>query len=126
MWATPHPWIPVLSAIEPPKIRQEKHVHKWIRSARDPSKVNPLQKAVQQAVPNKRLKSRNPFHMALDPTFDANEMWRKEWDQLTLAGKDLISNLGEKQPGFGSAPRKVWVSVNRLRTRVTKCNAVLS
>ena len=118
--ATPHQWLPVLSAITPPHLRREAAERKRLRDARDQERSNPLQTAVRGAKASGRLKSRKPFHMAKDDEWNAKEAWMREWDNARLTGGNLISDLGARQPGFTGCSRRTWVSVNRIRTRTAK------
>ena len=122
MKPTPTHFLPVLSGIGPAKLRRNyvtnkiSH-HAWAnkeyalhRLVPDPQNLHP-----------QHLKSRHPFchHAAEHHNCDHNiiEAWNKEWTKYQCP-KQLTITLDTTAPPGSDLPRKLWVTLNRLRAGV--------
>lgn len=121
--STPLEWLPVLSNIPPPHLRRQMALKKeWIKCC-----DNPLLPIHQDCLhEDLRLKSRNPpwllgKRLAQDE-FHTNTAWRDGWAASNPDRLGLISDPVVQPPGF-NLPRKIWTSLNRIRTQHGRCNS---
>ena len=73
--------------------------------------------------PPPRLTSRKPIWSDLSPA-DTSSQWRDEWQSVSVANKNLISEPTTRLPGFNLG-RSVWSMLNRFDTGQGRCAANL-
>ena len=113
--STPIEWLPVLSHIEPPRVRRKQIL------VREYKKIiaNPDLPIHQDLIHFNRLKSRSPsVRMAqqlITNNFDGYEEWQSDWQgKVSPTWHPLLIS---KEPPHGfNLPRKLWVRLNRIRT----------
>ena len=62
-----------------------------------------------------RLSSRKPIWSDLSPA-DTSSQWRYEWQSVSVANKNLISERTIRLPGFNLG-RSAWSMLNRFHSR---------
>ena len=125
--STPTVWLPVLSNIVPANIRRNYVTKKaWDKYHNSPDQF-PIMQDLNNLEMN-RLKSRKPLWLEsfLDSPFKPKDDWRLFWqnNKNTLFNQNLIVDPTEKVKGF-DLPRRVWSTINRLRTGHGRCNYML-
>ena len=123
--STPLHWLPVLSNIVPPHIRRQIAVTKsWEKFHSYPNDFPIISYIPDSRIA--RLKSRKPLWINdfLYNNRSDKEVWRSEWNSCNIFKKGLITDPSEKVPGF-NLPRKIWCTLNRLRTGHGRCNSFL-
>lgn len=118
--STPLQWLPVLSNIAPPVLRREKAAQKiWFQYMNHPNGDRiPIVHDLMNPPPH-RLISRSPIwkdSTIRNVEYSMEERWRQEWSNSPIVeNKSIIHDPTEKVPGF-LLPRKIWKTMNRLRT----------
>ena len=74
-----------------------------------------------------RLKSRRPpllNSLSLNPNnFNINDKWLEEWNEnAPTEWKPIKSDNKHEYPSGFDLPRKLWCTINRIRTNHGKCN----
>jgi len=115
--STPHPWLSVLSNIEPPvlqmKAATDKLVEKIVKHDRwpiQPDILNP---------PLLRLTFRKPLWLDLQPV-DIKSRWRHNWKSTQVVNSHLVCDPTIQQPGFDLL-RQQWSLLNHFRTEQEHC-----
>ena len=114
--STPTAWLPVMSAIAPPHLRREGINQRWFQRVRELADNIPLKQIVNTAPTSSRLKSRKPFYKSEQEQYCLDDAWRREWQQLSPRGCNLVQDPTTPLPGFDSAKRRYWTAANRLRS----------
>ena len=114
--STPTAWLPVMSAIAPPHLRREGINQRWFQRVRELADNIPLKQIVNTAPTSSRLKSRKPFYKSEQEQYCLDDAWRREWQQLSPHGCNLVQDPTTPLPGFDSAKRRYWTAANRLRS----------
>lgn len=125
--STPIPWLHVLSNIAPPNLRRLQATDREVRKAADPTSLpdTPIQRILGQPTPNTRLKSRKPiWNYQPDTSFDMDREWRKQWSSFNQRQEYTLTDPTKAPPGM-ELPRKIWSSINRVRTGHARCKATL-
>ena len=125
--STPTAWLPILSNIVPANIRSNQATKKaWDKYQNSPDQF-PIVQDLNNIQMN-RLKSRKPLWLEsfLDRPFSPKDDWRLFWEnnKATLFNQNLIADPTEKVNGF-DLQRRVWSTLNRLRTGHGRCNYML-
>ncbi|KAL1454475.1 hypothetical protein WDU94_010720 [Cyamophila willieti] len=119
---TPTFWLPTLSNIPPPKLRREKTL------LREYGKIVanenlPIHSDMED-IQTKRLPSRNPPLVKAislySENFNPTQAWKDTWERNCPALYKDLPCIDTTPPGF-EAKRKVWVTLNRIRTNTGKC-----
>ena len=124
---TPTHLLPVLSGIASAKLRRESATRKISRQAWA-SDEHPLHNLAQdyQSLDLQRLKSRRPFyrHLGQHQSSECNikEAWNEEWVQSHRTSQFQI-NSNTAIPLGSDLPKKLWISLNRLRSGVGRFGA---
>ena len=124
--STPVEWLPVLSNITPPDLRRrEATMREWSKCYTN-TKL-PLHQDIQSD-PTLRLKSRKPSWILggrlVGEGFSAAQAWQDEWNSQNPDHRKLVQDPTMRQPGF-DLPRKLWASLNRIRTGHGRCGHLL-
>lgn len=117
---TPSQWLPVLSHIAPPELRRACAASREWEKAQN--STLPIRKTLDN-LPNPRLRSRRPFwsdHQIQEPYCISTE-WQRQWDAQMLTSGANVSDPNKEPPGFNDQ-RKIFVTLNRIRTGVGRCN----
>lgn len=126
---TPKVWLPVLSHIEPPKIRRLQATENEWQKYHSPENQYPL--PILQTIDNpppSRLRSKKPIWtegVTQHPQpFNKQETWRREWLSADYGAITEHIDPTKQLPG-SNLPRKLWCKLNRLRTGQGRCKADL-
>ena len=123
--STPTSWLPVLCNIFPPHLRRKNVLKKcWDKYHLFPEDFPIMD--ILSSPPVQRLSSRKPIWSCnfLRSNFVIHEQWKIEWNDVNVFNKFLIDDPSKRVPGF-DLPRRVWCSLNRLRTGHGRCNDML-
>lgn len=112
-------WLPVLSNIQPPYLRREAAVDRFLSKIADREDL-PLFEDLSNP-PNHRLKSRHPLQLNKVPS-DVDRQWRLDWESAQVINCQLVEDPAIRQPGFDTLPRHLWCLLNRFRTGQGHCN----
>lgn len=118
---TPLDWLPVLSSIISPQHRRQTALLKlWSKLSNNTSHPIYEHSKFCNNLCTRRLKScKPPWETAIKlntAKYDAVQCWKDEWEKSELSNSSLIiKNPTNKQPGF-NLPRRIWATLNRLRT----------
>ncbi|KAI5732205.1 hypothetical protein M8J77_023312 [Diaphorina citri] len=119
---TPTFWLPTLSNIPPPKLRRESALYREYEKICANENL-PIHLDMEDIQIN-RLKSRNPpLATAISMqsgTFNLTEAWKDTWERNCPALYKELPCIFTPPPGF-DMKRKVWVTLNRIRTNTGKC-----
>lgn len=120
--STPIHWLPVLSHIPPPDLRRKTALLREYEKIQD-NPLLPIHADVNDLDKN-RLRSRRP-PMRTAKELDALEFnpalfWEREWRDACPAHCRDLPCLTEKPPAY-EQPRKIWSSINRIRTGHGRC-----
>jgi len=117
-------WLPSLCHITPSHIRRKAAYINTVKKCQ--INKNSILYDVLQELPNIRLKSRKlPWEWIENiELFNEKEAWKEEWSKFIHINKELVSDPTIKQDGF-ELRRKNWVTLNRFRTGLGKCNYLL-
>ena len=120
--ATPTEWLPVLANIEPPKIRRNKLNAQYIKKIYGNLDL-PIHRDI---ITRNRLKSRKPLWTVKEELqdFDQKREWQNLWINSNCKNKWLVEDPTRRIKGF-CLPRRLWVSLNRVRTGVGRCRSFL-
>ena len=123
--STPLYWLPTLSNIAPAHLRRKKILmREYNKIMNDPEL--PIHADININLPS-RLKSRHsPLINSLsinENIFNINDKWLEEWTNNAPSHWHSIKkdNKNEKPSGFDLS-RKLWCTLNRIRTNHGKCN----
>lgn len=126
---TPKVWLPVLSHIEPPKLRRLQATENEWQKYHSPENQYPL--PIQQTIDNpppSRLRSRKPIWTEAvtqhPQPLNKQEIWRREWLSADYGAITEHIDPTKQLPG-SNLPRKLWCKLNRLRTGHGRCKANL-
>ncbi|KAE9521936.1 hypothetical protein AGLY_017670 [Aphis glycines] len=113
--------------IAPPKIRREQAlIREWTKIKNN--KNLPVHADVRINADRLRLKSRKPpwktAEMLLLENTGENTKWFEDWMAENPDVQNIVTNPTSKQPGF-DLPRKIWVTLNRIRTGHGRCNHMM-
>lgn len=123
--STPLYWLPTLSDIAPPDLRRKNILIRELNKIMANPEL-PIHDDINLNTAQ-RLKSRSsPLVNSLAITtenFNINDKWLEKWKNSAPIEWHPIkpSNTSERPPGF-NLPRKLWCSLNRIRTNHGKCN----
>ncbi|VVC34705.1 Hypothetical protein CINCED_3A013022 [Cinara cedri] len=115
-------WLPVLENIAPPDPRRLMHAERMV----DKIKRNPKLPLYENITthPHKSLKSRHPIWDLTFPVEALSITWKTQWKDSGVRGVTLIENPEIRTPGF-DLPRKLWSTLNRIRTEQGRCKSLL-
>lgn len=123
--STPLFWLPVLSHIEPPRIRRLNNL------IREYNKIlaNPdLPIHADLNIRFSRLKSRTPpiqtAQELVRRKFNPKTDWQQEWNGLAPTQWQTLFSHKNLPAGF-DLPRKTWVTLNRVRTNHGRCGSMM-
>lgn len=115
--STPTHWLPILSHIPPADLRRKNGLLREYRKA-----INNLQLPIHRDIPDlekKRLRSRHPAMVTAKELHNANfnmiETWKEQWQEVCPEHCQALPCITERPPGY-ELPRKIWSSLNRIRT----------
>ncbi|XP_047992992.1 uncharacterized protein LOC125231576 [Leguminivora glycinivorella] len=116
---TPSRWLPVLSHIAPPDIRRtQAAARKWHKAS---TYALPIRETLNH-LPQARLPSRKPIwsdhQLQGQEPFNVSAEWRKQWQAHDGDPNIDPTNL----PAGFRDQRKIWVTINRIRTGVGRSN----
>ncbi|XP_060518350.1 uncharacterized protein LOC132697064 [Cylas formicarius] len=119
--STPTQWLPLLSFIPPPELRRQNALLKTFKKIQNNPNL-PIQNEIANANRN-RLRSRNPPTRTAEELrandFQLNNQWSNIQNEAIPAIRDM-PGISTTPPGFG-LPRKVWSTLNRIRTGHGDC-----
>lgn len=115
-------WLPVLANIAPPDLRRLIDAERIV----DKIKRNPKLPLYEDIIshPHKRLKSRHPIWDLILPVEALSITWKTRWKNSGERGVTLIENPETRIPGF-DLPRKLWSTLNRIRTEQGRSKSLL-
>lgn len=114
--STPTIWLPTLSHIPPPEMRRKNALLSEFNKINNNPQL-PIHNDIAD-LERRRLKSRRPALLSakemMNSNFDVDNLWKQHW-QEHCPPKCQSFMTTEKPPGFNQ-PRKVWTTLNRIRT----------
>ncbi|KAK7788983.1 hypothetical protein R5R35_008679 [Gryllus longicercus] len=124
--STPLYWLPVLSNIIPPSIRRQNNLLREFKKISSNQSL-PVHEVIMPV--HRRLKSRSPplvtAKRLLEEAYDGIAAWKRGWIDSALTAWHPLLDPNSPPPGF-QLPRKLWVTLNRVRTGHGRCGANLT
>lgn len=121
--STPTQWLPVLSHIQPPKLRRINALTREYKKIMENMNL-PIHQDIEGANHN-RLRSRHPptktASAAMQEGFNLTNAWTQEWNNQQA---NIMPCITQKPPGF-DLPRRTWTTLNRIRTQHGRCAYLL-
>lgn len=118
--STPTQWLPVLSNIPPPHLRRTNALIREYKTILN-NRALPVHSYIEDASRN-RLRSRKPpiktAEMAVADDFNITTRWVQEWSEAQP--NNNMPCITESPPGTNQ-PRKIWCTLNRIRTQHGRC-----
>jgi Reverse transcriptase (RNA-dependent DNA polymerase)/Endonuclease-reverse transcriptase len=115
-------WLPVLSNIEPPKLRRKAAAIRVVKNSRNYGRSLLYEQLLD--VPTPRLISRRPIWLIEQQQpltqFNINTEWTESWTTMQPQNGELVSNPCAWPPGY-DLRRHEWVLLNRFRTGQGRC-----
>ena len=127
--STPLPWLSVLCNIAPSSIRRSAALKREFNKClmNDTHPIHCDKDILPSSTSSLRLHSRQPSwisaHM-LDDNFNINDKWNDNWETIDVKNKLLVNDVSDLVNGF-KLPRKLWSTLNRIRTNHGKCKLTM-
>lgn len=119
---TPIFWLPSLCNIAPPNLRRENALIREYEKMRL-NEILPIHSDMED-VQIRRLISRNPpLSKAINlysENFNLTNAWKETWEKYCPTQFKHMPCIEAQPPGFDTK-RKIWVTLNRIRTNTGKC-----
>lgn len=120
--STPLQWLPVLSNIPPPPLRRKAALKREWQKCCNNTRLPVHQDHSNR--PTQRLRSRKPAwklgETLIQDDFQMDAAWKDEWKESNPDSLNLITDPTAQPAGF-NLPRRLWSSLNRVRTNHGRC-----
>ncbi|KAI5756123.1 hypothetical protein M8J77_022290 [Diaphorina citri] len=123
---TPTHWLPVLSHIPPPNLRRQEALLREFRKIVENQNL-PIHEVLADARLGRLISRHAPVETAnnlVSSDFDILRQWHIAWDEAAVAQAQHLPCIETQPPGF-ELTRRLWVTLNRIRTKFGKCAANL-
>lgn len=119
---TPTFWLPILSHIEPPSLRRECSLVREFKKITASPEL-PVHEDIP-AINTKRLHSRHPplqmCQVNNNINYNIRDRWTKLWQTSATKEQLKMPCIKTRPPGFDKQ-RKIWTTLNRIRTNCGRC-----
>lgn len=119
---TPTFWLPILSHIPPPTVRREYGLIKVYNDIQN-NHLLPVHHDLP-GINRNRLRSRHPplntARRLAESKFNMTDRWKQLWKISATPEQQTMPCITTKPPGF-ELPRKIWSTLNRVRTNCGRC-----